>query len=136
MDELKGMKVAILITDGFEQVEMVQPRQALKNAGAETNIVSPKDHCVCSWNFVESGEEFPVDIALDRANEGDFRRVAVAGWRYESQCAAHECAGSGIREGFLQCRQACGSDLPRSLDRYRGRCSARATDCVLAFIED
>jgi protease I len=41
MNELKGMKVAILITDGFEQVEMVQPGQALNEAGAETSIVSP-----------------------------------------------------------------------------------------------
>ena len=79
MDELKGMKVAILITDGFEQVEMVQPRQALMDAGAETSIVSPKGQCVCSWNVVDWGEEFPVDIALDRANASDFDALLLPG---------------------------------------------------------
>jgi hypothetical protein len=41
-DSLKGLKVAILIEDGFEQVEMVEPRKALDQAGAETRIVSPR----------------------------------------------------------------------------------------------
>ena len=40
---LKGKKVAILVTDGFEQVEMTEPRKALDAAGAQTSIVSPKD---------------------------------------------------------------------------------------------
>jgi protease I len=40
--DLSTLKVAILVTDGFEQVEMTQPQQALKQAGAETHIVSPK----------------------------------------------------------------------------------------------
>jgi hypothetical protein len=42
-ETLKGLNVAILIEDGFEQVEMVEPRKALEQAGAETRIVSPKD---------------------------------------------------------------------------------------------
>jgi protease I len=79
MDGLKGMKVAILITDGFEQVEMIQPRQALMDAGAETSIVSPKGRCVCGWNFVDWGEEFPVDIPLDRATASDFDALLLPG---------------------------------------------------------
>ena len=39
---LNGLKVAILVTDGFEQVELTEPRKALDEAGAETRIVSPK----------------------------------------------------------------------------------------------
>ena len=42
-ENLKGLKVAILITDGFEQVEMTEPRKALAQAGAETRIVPPKE---------------------------------------------------------------------------------------------
>ena len=42
MGKLDGKKVAILVTDGFEQVEMTKPREALEEAGAETKIVSPK----------------------------------------------------------------------------------------------
>jgi protease I len=50
-EALKGMKVAILIEDGFEQVEMVEPRKAIDEAGAKTSIVSPKDKRVRAWNF-------------------------------------------------------------------------------------
>lgn len=42
-DELNGRKIAILATDGFEQVELTEPRQALADAGAETVVVAPKD---------------------------------------------------------------------------------------------
>lgn len=40
--ELKNKKVAILVADGFEQVEMTKPQQALEQAGAQTQIISPK----------------------------------------------------------------------------------------------
>jgi len=40
---LHGLKVAILVTGGFEQVEMTEPRKALDTAGAETKVVSPQD---------------------------------------------------------------------------------------------
>jgi protease I len=79
MDELKGMKVAILITDGFEQVEMVQPRQALNEAGAITSIVSPKSQRVRSWNFVDWGTEFAVDVPLERAKGSDFAALLLPG---------------------------------------------------------
>ena len=59
--ELSGLKVAILVTDGFEQVEMTEPRKALDGAGAITSIVSPKEERVRSWKFTEWGDEYPVD---------------------------------------------------------------------------
>jgi protease I len=50
-EALKRMKVPILTEDGFEQVEMVEPRKALDEAGAKTSIVSAKDKRVRAWNF-------------------------------------------------------------------------------------
>jgi protease I len=79
MNELKGIRVAILITDGFEQVEMVEPRQALDNAGAKTSIVSPKEQSVRGWNFKNWGEEFPVDVHLDDAKVRDFDALLLPG---------------------------------------------------------
>jgi protease I len=52
MENLKGLKVAILVTEGFEEVELVKPRQALDQGGAQTKIVSPKDS-VRSWKLTE-----------------------------------------------------------------------------------
>jgi protease I len=79
MNELTSVKVAILITDGFEQVEMVQPREALDHAGANTSVVSPKGQTVRGWNFKDWGEEFPVDLPLDQAKELDFDALLLPG---------------------------------------------------------
>src|SRR3954469_20673882 len=76
---LNGLKVAILVTDGFEQVEMVEPRKALDEAGANTSIVSPKTGQVRGWNFTDWGAEFPVDIALDTARPQDFDALLLPG---------------------------------------------------------
>ena len=79
MADLKGLKVAILIEDGFELVEMTKPRAALDEAGAETSIVSPRPQRVRAWNLTEWGEEFPVDIQLDKANPNDFDAIHLPG---------------------------------------------------------
>ena len=61
---LDGLKVAILVTDGFEQVEMTEPCKALDEAGARTSIVSLKDGKARGWKLTEWGDEFPVDVPL------------------------------------------------------------------------
>jgi protease I len=79
MADLNGTRVAILITDGFEQVEMTEPCKALDQAGAQTRIVSPKSGKVRGWNHTEWGEEFPVDLALDQARPDDFDALLLPG---------------------------------------------------------
>src|SRR5271170_3837214 len=76
---LKGLKVAILVTDGFEQVELVRPRKALDEAGAQTQIVSPKAKRVRAWKFSEWGDEFPVNVPLDQAKPQDFDALLLPG---------------------------------------------------------
>jgi protease I len=78
-ENLNGLKVAILVTDGFEHVELVEPRKALDDAGAKTRIVSPKRDRVRSWKFREWGEDLPVDIALDQARADDFDALLLPG---------------------------------------------------------
>src|SRR5437870_6191953 len=78
-ENLQGVKVAILVEDGFEQVELTEPRKALEQAGTETQIVSPKSHTVRGWNFTEWGDEFPVDVALDRTEPEDFDALHLPG---------------------------------------------------------
>ena len=69
---LDGLKIAILATDGFEEVELTEPRKALDAAGADTVVGSPKDHDVRSWRFTEWGDTVPVDRPLDQARAKDF----------------------------------------------------------------
>ena len=78
-ETLDGLKVAILVTDGFEQVEMTEPRKALDEAGAETRLVSPKDGRTKAWKFTEWGDEFPVDVPLAQARPDDFDALLLPG---------------------------------------------------------
>ena len=78
-ETLNGLKVAVLVTDGFEQVEMTEPRKALDEAGAETRLVSPKDGQVKAWKFTEWGDTFPVDVPLGSARPDDFDALLLPG---------------------------------------------------------
>lgn len=79
MENIHGLKVAILITDGFEEIEMVEPRKALDKAGAKTTIVSPKKDRVRSWQHTDWGKDFPVDVPLDKAKADDFDALVLPG---------------------------------------------------------
>jgi protease I len=79
MANLKGVKVAILVTDGFEQVELTEPRKALDQAGAETRIVSPKHEKVRGWKFTEWGDDLSVDLSLERAKPQEFDTLLLPG---------------------------------------------------------
>src|SRR5947199_8549215 len=79
MASLNGIKVAILVTDGFEQVELVEPRKALDAAGAKTQIVSPRNDRVRGWKFTEWGDELPVDASLQNANPDNFDALLLPG---------------------------------------------------------
>jgi protease I len=79
MENIKGIKVAILVEDGFERVELVEPRQALNSAGAKTSIVSPKDGQVRAWNSTQWGEYFPVEVPLESAKAEDFDALLLPG---------------------------------------------------------
>jgi protease I len=76
---LKGLKVAILATDGFEQSELTEPRKALDAAGADTEIVSPKEGKVRGWKMKEWGEEIAVDQSLDQADPKNYDALVLPG---------------------------------------------------------
>lgn len=76
---LDGIKVAILVADGFEQVEMTEPRRALESAGAGTDLVSPAEGKVRGWQMTEWGDAFDVDVSLDEANPQDYDALVLPG---------------------------------------------------------
>jgi len=77
--KIKGKRVAILVTDGFEQVEMTGPRKALDDAGAKTTLIAPKSGKVKSWDKADWGKEYAVDLTLDRAKADDFDALVLPG---------------------------------------------------------
>lgn len=78
-NDLNGKKVAILVTDGFEQAELLEPRKALDEAGAKTFIVSPNKSQVQAWNKKEWGEKVDVDVPLDQAKADQFDALLLPG---------------------------------------------------------
>lgn len=76
---LNGKKIAILVADGFEQVELTEPKKALEQAGAETHIVSPNKDQVKGWDHTEWGDKFPVDVALDKADPDNYDALLLPG---------------------------------------------------------
>ena len=76
---LAGKKVAILVADGFEQVEMTEPRRALEDAGARTSIISPAQGKVQGWKHFDKAEQFPVDVKLDDAGANDYDALLLPG---------------------------------------------------------
>jgi protease I len=76
---LSGKKIAILVENGFEQVEMTKPRLALEEAGAGTDLVSPQSGRVKGWQHDKWGEVFDVDVSLDEATPEDYDALLLPG---------------------------------------------------------
>lgn len=78
-NDLNGKRVAILATDGVEQMELTEPRKALDAAGATTIVVSPKEGKLKGWHHGNWGDDIPVDRALSDANADDFDALLLPG---------------------------------------------------------
>lgn len=78
-DQLKGKKIAILATDGFEEVELSKPRKALDDAGATTHIVAPKTGTIKAWDQDHWSDDYDVDVTLDEANAEDYDNLLLPG---------------------------------------------------------
>ena len=81
---LNGLHIAILVTDGFEQVELTQPRDALEGEGAITKIISDKRGMVQGMNHDQPADQFPVDLTFDEAYSQDFDAVLLPGGEVNS----------------------------------------------------
>ncbi|HSK09509.1 MAG TPA: type 1 glutamine amidotransferase domain-containing protein [Vicinamibacterales bacterium] len=76
---LQGKKIAILTEQGFEQVELVEPRKALQESGATVEIVSPREGKVRGWNHTEWGDEVAVDRTIETARAADYDGLMLPG---------------------------------------------------------
>src|SRR5262245_19463798 len=77
--QLDQKRVAMLVTDGFEQVELTGTKQALEKSGAKVSIVSPNASKVKGWNHTEWGDEFAVDVPLQSARADRFDALVLPG---------------------------------------------------------
>lgn len=77
--KLQGRKVAVLATDGFEQVELTKPVEALKAEGAEVEVVAPKGGQIQGFNHHDKGQTVPVDRELSQADAATYDAIVLPG---------------------------------------------------------
>lgn len=76
---LKGRRVAILLTNGFEEVEFTEPKKALENSGANIDVIAPEGPQVKAWDMKDWGNSYNVDKTLDEANHADYDALLLPG---------------------------------------------------------
>ncbi len=76
---MKGKRVAIIATDGFEQVELTEPQKFLKNEGAEVHVVSLKSGSIKGWDMTDWGDKVDVDKTIDQVKTEDYDALVLPG---------------------------------------------------------
>ena len=79
MEDLKGKRIAIIVTDGFEQIEMTSPREALEKAGAKCVLIASRDGEVQGFKHHDKADKFNVDLTLAKADPSEFDAVMLPG---------------------------------------------------------
>lgn len=76
---IQGKRVAFLLTDGFEQIELTSPWEAVQDAGGMPVLVSPNPEEVQGFHSVDKGDTFVVDVEVKNANPDDFDALVLPG---------------------------------------------------------
>jgi protease I len=79
MGKLDGKKIAFLATDGVEQVELTEPRKAVEQEGAETQLVSLEDGEIQGFEHLDKADRFQVDVAVKDASADDYDGLVLPG---------------------------------------------------------
>jgi protease I len=79
LPDLSGRRICILATHGFEQSELVEPRDALRSAGATVDVVSPESDKIRGWKGDDWGDSAAVDAPLGGANAADYDALVLPG---------------------------------------------------------
>ena len=82
-DKLKGKRIAILATEGFEEVELVKPQKALEHAGATVDVIAPKSgiksNQIKAWDMTDWGGKIKADVELSTANSNSYDALHLPG---------------------------------------------------------
>jgi protease I len=76
---LRGKRIAILATDGFEQAELLEPKKALEQAGAATEVIAPRSGEIKGWKMKDWGEKVKVDRTLEQAQPQEYDALVLPG---------------------------------------------------------
>jgi protease I len=123
---LSGKRVAILVADGFEEVELTEPREALRKAGAVADIVSPVAKVVKAMRHANHGKVLAVQVALGRAKAKDYDALLLPGGLMNPDALRQEPKAVKFVQAFFKARKPVaaichGPQLLIEADVVRGR---------------
>ncbi len=78
-DELNGKRIAVLATDGVEQVELTEPVKAARDAGATVELINTEDAPIQGFNHLDYGDSFPNDGVADSVDARDYDGLILPG---------------------------------------------------------
>ncbi|EDL56520.1 type 1 glutamine amidotransferase domain-containing protein [Gimesia maris] len=100
---LEGKRIAFLVTDGFEQVELTEPWEAALQAGADVQLISLNAGKVQGVHHDEKGDQFAVDQTVDEVSAEDFQGLVLPGGVFSPDALrVHETAMDFVRDFFKQ----------------------------------
>ncbi|RFC55471.1 type 1 glutamine amidotransferase domain-containing protein [Brumimicrobium aurantiacum] len=102
MENLNNKRVAILVTDGFEQSEFTAPKKAVENAGATVDVVSLNSGTIKSWNDGNWGEEYQVDKTLDEVSVSDYNSLILPGGVINPDLLRNNSQAVDFVKGFVE----------------------------------
>ncbi|MDO7895791.1 type 1 glutamine amidotransferase domain-containing protein [Pseudomonas citrulli] len=97
---LNNKRVAILVTDGFEQAELTGPKQALEQAGAKVDIISADEGQVKGWNHDKPADDFKIDLTFKAANVEQYDAVVLPGGVQNSDTIRIDPDAQALVKGF------------------------------------
>jgi len=102
-NKLSGKRIAFLATDGFEQIELTEPWEAIKNAGAKVELVSLKSGSVQGVHHEKQGDQFTVDRVVDNVSAEDYDGLVLPGGVFNPDALrVNETAVQFVRDFFKQ----------------------------------
>ena len=103
MSKLQGKKIAILVADGFEQVEFTKPKEAVESEGAQTHVISLESGKVQGFNHFEKADSFEVDKTIDEVSASDYNGLILPGGLHNPDTLrTNEQAVQFVRDFFKQ----------------------------------
>ena len=127
MGTLDGKRIAFLATDGVEQVELTEPVKAVRDAGAEVDLISLKKGEFQGFNHLDKGDTFTADKAVADADADDYDGLVAPGGVANPDFLRVDSDADGLRTRLLRRRKAGRRDLSRPVDR-----SWRPASCAAA----
>ena len=99
---IAGKRVAFLLTDGVEQVELTSPWSAVKEAGGEPVLVSPKSGRLQGYQGTEKGQTFAVDLTVAEASAADFHALVIPGGVVNADHLRVDKGAQAFARGFFE----------------------------------